>query len=185
MKVRLPPFARRFVCLALVSHLAASCAGSTDVQVGSGGHSGTGSGGNTGTGGTVSCAAGGSSGTSALATWDNVKDVVSGGNPGGCYGSDCHIQGDRQPYLLALAAAPLSDADLYNKLTTYKTMKCGQRLLVKPCAPEESAFYLAQAGRCSDLPQMPFGCNPVYQNCTPDDKLEGVRQWILKGAPRP
>jgi hypothetical protein len=64
-------------------------------------------------------------------------------------------------------------------------MKCGQRLLVKPCAPEESAFYLAQAGLCPDVPQMPFGCTPAYDNCTPADKLEGVRQWILKGARKP
>jgi len=131
----------------------------------------------------VSC--GGSSGTSALATWANVRDVVDGQITGGCYGSDCHVQGDREPYLLALQAIPLSDADLYNKLTSYKTVLCGQRVLVKPCAPDESSFYLAQAGTCGDVPQMPFGCVPAYDNCTPADKLEGIRQWIANGAPRP
>jgi hypothetical protein len=124
---------------------------------------------------------GGASGTSALATFANVKDVVNNT----CFGSDCHTQGDREPFLLALGAAPLSDADLYKKLTTYKTSMCGARMLVKPCAPEESAFYLAQAGMCGDIPQMPFGCVPAYDNCTPDDKLEGIRQWIANGAPRP
>jgi hypothetical protein len=121
---------------------------------------------------------GGASGTSTLANFANVKDVVNNG----CFGSDCHIQGDQQPWLLALGAAPLSDSDLYKKLTTYKTTLCGGRALVKPCAPGDSAFYLALSGMCTDLPQMPFGCKPEYMNCTPDDKLEGIRQWIANGA---
>jgi hypothetical protein len=129
----------------------------------------------------VACA--GSSGTSALATWANVRDVVDNT----CFGSDCHIQGDREPYLLGLSAAPLGDAALYTKLTTYTTTTlCMTRPLVKPCAPDESAFYLAQAGMCgATLPYMPFGCSPAYQNCTSADKLEGIRQWIANGAPGP
>ena len=58
-------------------------------------------------------------------------------------------------------------------------------MLVKPCAPEESAFYLAQMGQCGDLAQMPFGCDPKYDNCTPAEKLEGLRQWIANGAHAP
>jgi hypothetical protein len=143
-----------------------------------GGHIDTGSGGSSGTG-MIAC--GGSSGTSALATWANVRDVVDNT----CFGSDCHVKGDREPFLLALSAAPLSDADLYAKLTTYKTAKCGQRTLVKPCAPDESAFFRAQAGTCEDVLQMPFGCVPAYDNCTSAEKLEGIRQWIANGAPRP
>src|SRR5262249_39784306 len=119
--------------------------------------------------------------TSALATWANVRDVVNNT----CFGSDCHTQGDREPFLLGLSAAPLSDAALYQKLTTYKTTKCMQHMLVKPCAPDESAFVLAQAGTCADIPQMPFGCVPAYDNCTAADKLEGIRQWIAAGAPGP
>jgi len=144
-----------------------------------GGKIDTGSGGGSGTG-MISC--GGSSGASTLATWANVKDVVNNT----CFGSDCHTTGDREPILLALESKPLTDDQLYSKLTTYKTVKCGQRALVKPCAPEESSFYLAQAGTCGiDLPQMPFGCLPQYDNCTAADKLEGIRQWIANGAPRP
>jgi len=146
---------------------------------------GSGSGGK-GTGGSVSgsggaTASGGASGTTGLATWANLRDVVDNT----CFGSDCHVQGDRQPYLLALSAAPLSDADLYAKLTTYKAAMCGNRVLVKPGAPDDSAFYLAQAGKCDGLPQMPFGCVPAYDNCTPMDKLEGIRAWIAAGATRP
>jgi hypothetical protein len=103
----------------------------------------------------------------------------------GCFGSDCHTEGDREPFLLGLNSTPLGDAALHDKLTTYRTVKCGQRVLVKPCAPDDSAFYLAQAGRCGELAQMPFGCMPEFDNCTPADKLEGIRQWIASGARRP
>ena len=158
MKVCVLFFARTVLVLALLSVVAA-CPGTIDPG--------------------TSC--GGSSGTSTLANWANLRDVVDNT----CFGSDCHTQGDRQPYMLGLSAAPLADTDLYTKLTTYTTAKCGQRMLVKPCAPDESAFYLAQMGMCGDIPQMPFGCSPAYDNCTPADKLEGIRQWIANGAPRP
>jgi hypothetical protein len=163
MKVCVLFIARAFLVFALLSAVAA-CPGSLEPGL---------------VGNSASC--GGSSGTSTLATFANVKEVVNNT----CFGSDCHVQGDREPYLLALSAAPLSDAALYTKLTTYTTTLCMQRPLVKPCSPDESAFYLAQAGMCGDVPQMPFGCNPAYGNCTPDDKLEGIREWIANGAPGP
>jgi len=167
MKVCVSFFARAVLVLALLSAVAA-CPGTIDPGVG--GSSGS---------GVVSC--GGASGTSALATWANLRDVVDNT----CFGSDCHVQGERTPTLLGLNSAPLSDADLYKTLTTYTTTLCGKRALVKPCAPDESALYIAQAGMCSDVPYMPFGCSPAYDNCTPADKLEGIRQWIANGAPRP
>src|SRR5262245_2170780 len=67
----------------------------------------------------VACS--GDGGTSALATWANVRDVVDNG----CHGSDCHTKGERALVLLDTASAPLSDADLYKNLTTYTTTKCG------------------------------------------------------------
>jgi hypothetical protein len=125
----------------------------------------------------------GAGGTSDLATWANVRDVIENG----CHGSDCHVQGEREPFLLGVNATSLSDSALYDKLTGFKTdALCGNRVLVKPCAPDQSAFYLAQAHMCGDnLPYMPYGCSPVYDNCTPADKLEGIRQWIANGAPHP
>jgi hypothetical protein len=133
----------------------------------------------------MSC--GGASGTSTLATWANVRDIIEPAVPlGGCYGADCHREGEREPILLeASGTTRLSDAALYQKLMTYRTVKCGGRVLVKPCAPEDSSFYLAQTNACGDLLQMPFGCVPAYDNCTPADKLEGLRQWIANGAPGP
>lgn len=136
-------------------------------------------------GGMVSC--GGSSGTSTLATWANVRDVVDIT----CAGADCHET--REPLMIGSPVA-LSDTAVYTKLTTYVAPQCGGRMLVKPCAPDDSAFYRAQTGMCeglagsilgTPLPYMPFGCDPIYDNCTPADKLEGVRQWIANGAPRP
>src|SRR4051812_44098004 len=147
------PIFRVALMLAAVGTIGA-CAGGLDPGVG--GSSGS---------GMVSC--GGASGTSALATWANVRD----GGDNTCFGSDCHVQGEREPILLGTNSVALSDMALYDKLTTYKTTLCGQRALVKPCAPDQSAFYLAQAGTCGDVPQMPFGCVPAYNNCTPADKL--------------
>ena len=133
----------------------------------------------------VSC--GGSSGTSTLATWANVRDVVDMT----CAGADCHET--REPLMYG-STGPLTDAALYSKLTTYVAPQCGGRMLVKPCAPDDSAFFRAQAHMCEGLagtllgmplPYMPYGCDPMYDNCTPADKLEGIRQWIANGAPRP
>lgn len=164
--------------------------GSGGVGSGGSGSGGTASGGSgsggMGTGGSVSASggavgSGGGDGMPGLATWANLRDVVDNT----CFGSDCHVQGEQEPILLGLSAAPLSDADLYAKLTTYKADMCGNRVLVKPGSPDDSAFYLAQAGKCGALPQMPFGCTPAYDNCTPMDKLEGIRQWIAAGATKP
>jgi len=138
-----------------------------------------------GSGGPPAC--NGTPATSPLATWANVKEVVNGSDVtgGGCYGLDCHTTNDRKPYLLAVGSSPLPDDELYTLLTTFKTETCAQRVLVKPCEPDQSAFYRSQAATCEDLDQMPFGCLPENDNCTPNDKLEGIRQWIAAGAKRP
>jgi hypothetical protein len=161
---------RTFLILAVLVPIAACLP--TGGAVDDGGAGGTG-------GGMVSC--GGSSGTSTFATWTAVREVVDLT----CQGSDCHTQGDREPYMIGMTGL-MSDADLYSKLTTYKAVRCMDRVMVKPCAPMESAFYLAQMGMCEGLagvplPKMPFGC---VDYCTSEEKLEGIRQWIANGAPR-
>jgi hypothetical protein len=171
MKVCVSVLRGTFLVVVILVPLAACPAGG-DLPTGGGGSSGT---------GMVSC--GGSSGTSTLATWTNVRDVVDNT----CAGADCHET--REPLMIG-STGPLSDTALYSKLTTYVTTMCGGRMLVKPCAPADSAFHRAQAGMCegaagTPLPYMPFGCDPMYDNCTPADKLEGIRQWIANGAPRP
>jgi hypothetical protein len=143
-----------------------------------------GSSGASGTGGAAGACTGTPS-TSDKATWANLREVVDIN----CAGADCHATGDREPFMIG-TAGPLSDADLYNKLTTYQATKCNNRVLVKPCDPDGSALYRAQAGTCEGtagvmLAYMPFGCRPEYDNCTMPDMLEGIKQWIAKGAPRP
>jgi hypothetical protein len=108
------------------------------------------------------------------ATFGDIKTVIGFY----CGGAGCHNE-TQSPNLF-----PNDDAKLYATLTTYKVTKCGGRVLVKPCAPEDSAFYRAQNNptTCETLPQMPFGCGGG--NCTQPDDLEIVRQWIAEGAPK-
>jgi len=109
-----------------------------------------------------------SGGGSPYANFAAIREIVTFK----CGGAGCHT-GEREPRLV-------DEAKLYSTLTTYVSQRCGNRLLVKPGSPEESAFYLAQKGLCgTNLPQMPLGC---VDSCTPSDYLEGVRQWIANGA---
>jgi len=131
---------------------------------------GAGDGGSSATGGAFGT--GGASGTSTLATFASVHDVVFTL----CGGSGCHEPDNTPPALL------VDDAKLYSTLLSYVSSYCGNRVLVKPGSPQDSAFYLAQAAQCGDsLPQMPLGC---VDACTPPDYLEGIRQWIENGAPQ-
>lgn len=152
---------------------AAVAAGGGSPMAGAGGSGGSRIGGAGGsgafpTGGVTGAGGGGSD----LATFATVREIVSST----CGGSGCHQPGDTPPTLL------VDDAKLYSTLMTFVSKRCGNRVLVKPRTPEDSAFYLAQAGLCGDtLPRMPFGC---VDRCTPQDYLEGVRQWIQNGAPQ-
>ncbi len=113
----------------------------------------------------MSGSAGSSSPYANFATAAEIAAVKCGG--AGCHG------GETPPYLL-------DPATLYATLTTFVSEHCGMRKLVVPGAPEQSAFYLAQAGLCvPTLARMPLGC---VDTCVPDDYVEGVRQWIAAGA---
>jgi hypothetical protein len=145
--------------------------GGSSAEAGSGGRAGSGGAAQAGSGSGGSGVSGAGGGSSTLANFASVTDVALTL----CGGSDCHNPHDNAPTLLDASA-------LYQTLMTFVAEKCGNRVLVKPGAPEDSAFYLAQAGRCGDeLPQMPKGC---VDNCTPPDYLEGIWQWIENGAPR-
>lgn len=163
MKVSsLPVLARTFALLVVLGGHGA-CAGGLDPAV------------NAGQGGSgASCASGGSGGGSSVATFGDIKTVIGFY----CGGAGCHNE-TQSPNLF-----PNDDTTLYTTLTTYKVTKCGGRVLVKPCAAEDSAFYRAQNNptTCEMLPQMPFGCGGG--NCTQPDDLEIVRQWIAEGAPK-
>lgn len=139
---------------------------------GGGGSGGTGSGGS-GSGGKDS-GSGGTGGDVQPATFQTVRDTVNFY----CGGPGCHGSGETGPNIYGVA----SDATLYKTLTTFKSVLCGNRVLVKPGSPEDSAFFLVQADMCQPLDRMPKGC---VDNCTAPDYLEGIRQWIAAGAPGP
>jgi hypothetical protein len=143
------------------------------------GSGGSASGGNNGSGGSgsggKSSGSGGSGGDDAQpATFQTVRDTVDFY----CGGSGCHGSGETAPNIYNVS----SDATLYKTLTTFKSVLCGNRVLVKPGSPTDSAFFLVQADMCKPLDKMPKGC---VDNCTAPDYLEGIRQWIAAGAPGP
>ncbi|SRR6266545_3705655 len=169
MKVSsLPVLARTFAFLVVLGGLGA-CAGDLGQNAGQGGSSGQ-----SGASGAASCGSAATGGGSGTATWSDLKTVVGFY----CGGTGCHNNG-QTPNLF-----PNDDATLYRTLTEYKVTKCGGRVLVKPCAPEDSALYRAQTNptTCETLPQMPFGCGGG--NCTQPDDLDIVRRWIAGGAPK-
>jgi hypothetical protein len=157
-------------------------AGSSTGGAGSGGQATAGGGQATGGGGSAgqagsagsSSAAGsaGAAGASTKANWTTMQFIVNNS----CAGGGCH-SGETKPALVGV----MPDV-LYTTLTTYKAALCGNRPLVTPGNPDESAFYLAQAGLCgAAFGKMPKGC---VDNCTPPDYLDGIKQWIAAGAPK-
>jgi hypothetical protein len=162
------PITRTFALLVVLGGVGA-CAGGLESNPGQGGSSGQ-----SGAGGGASCASSPTDGGSSLATFTDIKTVIGFY----CGGAGCHNNGQTPNFFAD------SDTALYTTLTTYKVAKCGGRVLVKPCAPEDSAFYRAQSDptKCEMLPQMPFGC--VGGSCVQPDDLEMVRQWIAAGAPK-
>lgn len=155
--------------------------GSGGSASGGSGSGGSGSGGSAsggaGSGGSGSGGAGsggaGSGGSGTPASFQFVKDVITFAP---CGGPSCHGAGENPP---AIYAEKDDDAKLYALLTTFKSTMCGNRVLIKPGEPDESAFYLVQAGKCGKLDRMPKGC---VDNCTSPDDLAVIRQWILDGA---
>src|SRR4051812_35421654 len=167
------PVLARTCAFLVVLGVLGGCAGGVESNAGQGGTWGQ-SGAGGGAAGSASCNPAATGGSSGSATWSDVKTVVGFY----CGGSDCHNSG-RTPNLF-----PDTDTTLYTTLTTYKVAKCGGRVLVKPCAPDDSAFYRAQSDptTCEMLPQMPFGCGAG--SCVQPDDLAMVRQWIAAGAPK-
>jgi hypothetical protein len=164
-----------------------SSSGGSTGSGGRGGSGGSGSGGSAGGCGNGNGSGGHGSGGSATATADagpsqyanfsTIQQIVEFK----CGGSSCHNS----------VQAPMfqDNSDLYNALTTSKAPDCMNLTLVQPGSPNQSAMYLAIAGLCPCVPQMPNGCtggdpNAPQYSCIPPDYIEGVRQWIANGAPQ-
>jgi len=148
---------------ALVSTLGGACMPADPVASGTGG-AGGGSGGSPGTGG-ANCQPGS---TAGYANYPGVKEILHFY----CGGSGCHNEGQSPKFF--------EDATLYSTLTTYKVVGCQNRVLVKPCSPDDSALYLVPQGMCPLVEKMPLGC---VDNCVVPDDLAAIRQWIANGAP--
>jgi hypothetical protein len=116
-------------------------------------------------------------GASPYANFSTVQQIVQIK----CGGASCHNSVQNPMF----ASAP----DLYTALTTDKAPDCMNYTLVKAGDPSQSAMYLAVAGACPCVPQMPDGCtggdpNAPEYSCLPPDYIEGLRQWIANGAPK-
>jgi hypothetical protein len=116
-------------------------------------------------------AMGGSGGASPYANFATVREVVALV----CGTASCHL-GEAKPTLA-------NDASLFSVLTTYVSKGCENNVLVKPGAPDQSAFWLVQRGPCGTVPRMPKGCTPG-ENCIPQEYVDGIQQWIANGAPQ-
>ena len=136
------------------------------------GTSGAALGGAAGSGGATSNGgAAGSSGASLRASYATVREMVDLV----CGNASCH-GGEHELFMR-------DDEKLYGTLTTHVSMGCGNRLLVKPGFPQESAFWLVLGAECGSVPRMPNGCIPAEGTCIPQDYVDGVEQWIESGAP--
>ena len=165
----------------------ASLAGQNSAGAGGMGVAGTGaSGATSAAGGSASSAGAGSPGSTGSAiepSFATVKLVFGGG--GGiesCAAAPCHGAGGNAP-----PGAPVTLADndqLYANLTTYVSMACGNRKLVTPGKPAESALLQILRGPCGLTPQMPYQCKPADGTCIPDEYVAAISQWILNGAPK-
>jgi hypothetical protein len=144
--------------------LGGACVPSDPTNPSLAGTGGAGGGVGSGTGG-ASCTPGS---TAGYANYPGVKDILHFY----CGGSGCHNEGQAPKFF--------DDATLYSTLTTYKVAGCQNRVLVKPCSPDDSALVLVPQGMCAMVEKMPKGC---VDNCVVPDDLAAIRQWIANGAP--
>ncbi|HEY3498722.1 MAG TPA: hypothetical protein VGK73_28720 [Polyangiaceae bacterium] len=130
--------------------------------------------GTAGSGGSAGAAAGtaGSAGFTLTATFDGVATYMQQN----CGLPKCHGGAPDGPDLIFV-----DRSTLYNILTTRKVMPCGDRLIVSPGKPEESAILMLPNWECTDF-VMPQGC--IEDPCLPEADLATIRAWIAAGAPQ-
>lgn len=109
----------------------------------------------------------GGSGNQAPATFSTVADMIDAG----CSGTVCHT-GRERPELT-------HDSGLYDRLLSYKVMRCGNYPLVNPGSPETSAIIMVVTHQCEEL-AMPNGC--VDDPCVSQEGIDTIAGWISNGA---
>lgn len=126
------------------------------------------------------------------ATWDTLRYAITYSSIT-CAGSDCH--GGFEHRLDLRDDLTTNGQALYDQLTTWTSELCGNKLVVNPGNPDQSAILDVLTTGCGAvapncvvgeecIPQMPFNCQPGF-DCVPDDKIEAIRQWIADGAVGP
>jgi hypothetical protein len=139
------------------------------------------------TGVTSTATATSTTGTAEIpATWETMRDTIVYSSIF-CAGSDCHGGVDKRLDLR-------DDGDLYYELTTWISELCGNKFVVNPGNPDQSAILDVLTTGCGAvapncligqecIPQMPVNCTPGF-DCVAPEKIEAIRQWIANGAPQ-
>lgn len=162
--------------------------------VGAGGDAATGgaaTGGDTGSGG---AATGGDTGNGGVPdpapTFANFKTIVEYYD---CASSDCHGDNGHNPLNLVM------DDGLYGRLMdpAHLSSMCENLPMITPGNPAQSALFVIMTDGCwttelkdgMEVPlllRMPAGCtiNEFGSSCVEQPYLDGVRDWILAGAPQ-
>lgn len=118
-------------------------------------------------------------------TFRTMRDVINFSSIS-CLGSDCHGGVEGRLNLR-------DDAMLYERLTTWTSELCGNKLVVNPSNPDQSAILDVLTTGCGNvspnclvgtecIPQMPMKCTPGF-DCIGADYVDNLRQWIAAGAP--
>lgn len=79
-----------------------------------------------------------------------------------------------------------NDETIYQQLLDTAIERCGNRKLLAPGDPDNSALYLVLNGTCGGVGKMPLGCyeDEFYNYCTDSADRERLRLWIAAGAPQ-
>ena len=109
------------------------------------------------------------------ATFETFKFVVT---EVPCFGAGCHND-EQNPLNLQV------DDQLYTRVTSGISVKCGNLPIVNPGNPQESAIVKILKGPCGSTPRMPLGClEDQDANCVPAEYIAAIEQWIAAGAPQ-
>jgi hypothetical protein len=120
-------------------------------------------------------------GTPIQPTFCNFKWVMLNINPQCGGAAPCHGVGGGG--LNPLEMPMRDDGALMRVLESTMSPDCGNIPIIKPGDPANSAMVKVLAGPCStDVPQMPYGCDPASNNCVPADYQKAISDWIAAGA---
>lgn len=156
--------------------------GSGGTGQGAGGSSGTGAAGtSSGAAGAMNVDCSAYTGTPVQPTFCNFKWVMININPQCGGAAPCHGVGGGGVNPLEMPMH--DDGALMRVLESTISPDCGNIPIITPGDPTKSAMVKVLAGPCStNVPQMPYGCDPSSNNCVPPDYQKAISDWIAAGA---